>query len=33
MVAVADKTKRYPLSRVHADGYFESVLRGVDAPF
>ena len=33
IVAVDDKTKRFPLSRLHDGGYFESVLRGVDAPF
>lgn len=33
MVAVADKSRRYELKRVHDAGFFESVLRGVEGPF
>lgn len=33
IVDVADKTRRFPLSRVHDGGFFESVLRGVEHPF
>lgn len=33
IVAVGDKSKRYPLTRVHDAGFFESVLRGAEGPF
>jgi alpha-1,4-glucan:alpha-1,4-glucan 6-glycosyltransferase len=33
IVDVHDDTRRFPLPRVHESGFFESVLRGVDAPF
>jgi len=33
LVDVDDATRTFPLQRVHPDGFFESVLRGVEAPF
>ncbi len=33
LVDAADATRRFPLTRVHPDGYFEAVLRGVERPF
>ena len=33
LVDAADSTRRFPLTRVHPDGYFEAVLRGAEQPF
>ena len=33
IVDAADDTRRFPLTKVHPDGLFESVLRGVEQPF
>ena len=33
IVDEADATRRFPLTRIHADGCFEGVLRGVEQPF
>ena len=33
IVDTADFTRRFPLKKVHPDGFFEAVLRGVDQPF
>jgi 1,4-alpha-glucan branching enzyme len=33
LVDIHDSSRRFPLDKVHSDGFFESVLRGVEHPF
>ncbi len=33
IVDAADDTRRFPLTKIHPDGFFESVLRGIEQPF